>query len=196
MSKHIDHLLPGYVAQQLPPQINDEVKRHIASCARCRASLEAYEHIQEDVRLSLEFAPVARDISPSIWATIDRERRDAPDRDILKHLVPRIVIGLLGILMIAGVPCFVYNGITLPFEAALQQVATEIDVETDMEIMTPKAPQESVIVLDDVRGTLNDSEQAEFVARGTIVIDTPEAKPAAATPVSTQGVYNVINSVP
>lgn len=195
MTKHIDHLLPAYVSKQLSADVTDHVKQHLAECEHCRASLEAYEALQDDLRFSLTYSTFIPQTTPAIlWSTIDQERRKAPDRHIAHALVPRIVIGLLGLLMLVGVPCIVYNGITLPFEAALQAVETEVD--DDMEIMTPKAPESTAIAIDDVRGQIDSVDQEQISARGTIMIDTPQAKPVVATPMSTRQAVNVVHTTP
>ncbi len=196
MTRHIDHLLPGFINQQLPPDRTAYVKQHLAECARCRTSYETYENLQQDIRFSLEFAPVLSRGSVDLWAGIDERRRRAPDRHIIQHLIPRVVIGFLGFLMLAGVPCFVYNGITLPFESALQQRATVVDAQADMEIMTPKAPIDASVVIDGIRSRITADETQEVSLRGTIIIETPVAKPAAATPEPTRAAVNVINKVP
>lgn len=80
MTPHVDDgPLQDFREGLLPPEVEEEVRRHLAACSRCRGELEALAKLMDDMAdLPREVQP-ARDLWPQIAWRIGREEAKVGD---------------------------------------------------------------------------------------------------------------------
>jgi hypothetical protein len=80
MTLHVDNgLLQDLQEGLLPPEVEEEVRRHLAACSRCRGELDALAKLMDDMADLPQEAQPARDLWPQIAWRIGREGKEADE---------------------------------------------------------------------------------------------------------------------
>lgn len=73
MSEHIEHLLSGYMDNELTEHERNEVERHLTACPRCRGILSDLIDIQGQVVAAFQTGEVPESIEDRVLHTIRAE---------------------------------------------------------------------------------------------------------------------------
>jgi hypothetical protein len=78
MTPHVDDgLLQDFREGLLSPEVEEEVRKHLAACSRCRGELEALAKLMDDLAALPQEAQPARDLWPQIAWRMAREGKGA-----------------------------------------------------------------------------------------------------------------------
>ena len=104
MSRHVNHLLAAYVDGQLSAAQAARVFNHLRTCQACRDRLSVYDHLADDLRLSLGSWPQAsRNDVNRWWDRIAQARVHRQEPRRVRTFAPALVLILaLGLPLAAG----------------------------------------------------------------------------------------------
>jgi anti-sigma factor RsiW len=123
--KHVTHLLPAYVHQQMNARQRDQVRRHLRECPACRAALTREESLVRDLR---QMMPGIGEPAPGqlrrLWPAVRAEVQTAPPA---VRLIPSLSVLVMMMLICAfSISALFGDGTTHAIAAPNQRVPADI----------------------------------------------------------------------